>query len=249
MTDFETASGTTRQRAVARVLGLPLLLALLLSGCGSGTARDEPVRARSFHIGNLVKADVDMVAEVNVQQSIGYLKELARKLYVRNPNQVSRGGFASREQALMVLFQQGAAARFDGLRGARSSVAISLAFDEQYGGDRVAAFVYGMRTMLLDGYGGKREFYINDSLDPQKLYYLARNFEIAFWKLGHDRDAMGNFYLLSNSMVGSGDLSFERIAGKLIGLQDHMAQVIADSSNRQIKNVIQSVASAVFFPI
>lgn len=91
MTDFETASGTTRQRAVARVLGLPLLLALLLSGCGSGTARDEPVRARSFHIGNLVKADVDMVAEVNVQQSIGYLKELARKLYVRNPNQVSRG--------------------------------------------------------------------------------------------------------------------------------------------------------------
>jgi hypothetical protein len=32
-------------------------------------------------------------------------------------------------------------------------------------------------------------------------------------------------------------------------LQDYMAQVVADSSNRQIKNIIQSVASAVFFPI
>jgi hypothetical protein len=86
-------------------------------------------------------------------------------------------------------------------------------------------------------------------LDPQKLHYLARNFEIAFWKLGHDREASGELFLLSNALDGSGDLSFERLAGKLIGLQDHMAQVVADTTNRRIKNVIQTVASAVFFPI
>ena len=86
-------------------------------------------------------------------------------------------------------------------------------------------------------------------LDPQKLHYLARNYEIAFWKLEHDHDPRGRLYLFSNSLEGSGDLSFERLAGKLIALQDYMAQVVADSGNRRIKNVIQSVASAVFFPI
>jgi len=32
-------------------------------------------------------------------------------------------------------------------------------------------------------------------------------------------------------------------------VQDLMAKVVADGSNRQIKNVIQRVTSAVFFPI
>lgn len=226
-----------------------LALLLLLGGCQSRPTQEDPVRARAFEFGNLAKADVDMVAEINVQHSMGYLRDLARKLYVRNPNQLRISGFASREAALDVLFAPGAGARFAGLQKQRSSDAIALAFDDRYQGDRVAAFVHGMRTMLLDGYGGKHRFYLPDLLDPQKLHYLARNFEIAFWKLGHDRNGQGEFYLLSNSLEGTGDLSFERIAGKLIGLQDHMAQVVADSSNRQIKNVIQSVASAVFFPI
>jgi len=41
----------------------------------------------------------------------------------------------------------------------------------------------------------------------------------------------------------------ERLVGKLVALQDHFAQIVADTSNRRSKNVIQSVASAVFFPI
>lgn len=103
--------------------------------------------------------------------------------------------------------------------------------------------------MLLDAYGGDEKFYLHDALDPQQIYYLARNFEVAFWKLRHDRDAAGQPLLLSNELRGAGDLSFERLAGKLIALQDLMAQVIADSTNRQLKNVIQGVASAVFFPL
>lgn len=226
-----------------------LLAMVLLCGCNTRPSRDDPVQAREFGIADIAKADADMVAEINVRHSLDYLRELARKLYVRNPNQLRISGYATRGAALRDLFdrQQGHFSR--DLSGRRSVDAIALAFDEAYMGDRVAAFVLGMRTMLLDAYGGKSRFYLHDSLDPQRLYYLARNFEIAFWKLGHDRDAEGNMYLLSNSLEGSGDLSFERIAGKLIGLQDHMAQVVADSTNRQIKNVLQSVASAVFFPI
>ena len=224
---------------------LILLLGMSLAGCQSSETRDQPVQSREFGIRDLAKADIDMVAEVNVRQSMDYLRELARKLYVRNPNQLSRGGHASREAALAALFD----ARDAAPRGKRAAATITMAFDETFAGDRVAAFVGGMRGMLLDGYGGKQAFYLLDRLDPQKLHYLARNFEIAFWKLAQDRDSDGRLYLLSNSLEGTGDLSFARLAGKLIGLQDHMAQVVADSTNRQIKNVIQGVASMVFFPI
>lgn len=247
MTDFDAAPPFRLHRP--RCGWSLLILLLLLAGCQSRPTQDDPVKANAFQFGNLAKADVDMVAEINIQHSMRYLRELARKLYVRNPNQLRLSGFASRDEALRALFGPAAGKRFMRLQNRRSSDAIALAFDDEYRGDRVAAFVHGMRTMLLDGYDGKHEFYLPDLLDPQKLHYLARNFEIAFWKLGHDLDDDGAPYLLSNSLSGSGDLSFERIAGKLIGLQDHMAQVVADSSNRQIKNVIQSVASAVFFPI
>jgi hypothetical protein len=225
------------------------VLALLLGACGSYAGRDPMVTARQFEFDDIAKADIDMVAEINVRHSLDYLRELARKLYVRNPNQLTRGHYKTQAGAMQALFGPRRLAHHPDLQGRRAAAAIALAFDETYGGDRVVAFIEGLRTMLLDAYGGKDEFYLYDQLDPQRLYYLARNVEIAFWKLGHDRDSDGALFLLSNSFDGSGDLSFERLAGKLISLQDHMAQVIAEGSNRQIKNVIQSVASAVFFPL
>jgi hypothetical protein len=45
------------------------------------------------------------------------------------------------------------------------------------------------------------------------------------------------------------NLTFSRIFGKLIGMNDLFAEVVADTTNRTIKNVIQGFASAVFFPI
>lgn len=116
-------------------------------------------------------------------------------------------------------------------------------------GDRVLAFAFGMRPMLLDAYGGDPEVHLHESLDAQTLHYLVRNPEIAFWKLKQDRDEQGRLFLLSNLLDGDDDLSFERLAGKLIALQDPMAPVVADSTKRQFKTVLQSVASAVFFPI
>lgn len=221
----------------------------VLAGCQLRPAPGQPVQARDFEIESIAKTDGDMVAEINIRLSLEYLRELARKLYVRNPNQLLRGWYKTRQASLGALFGPHRPARYPGLYGRRSAAAINLAFDENFPGDRVAAFVEGMRTMLMDAYGGKQRFYMIDTIDPQKLHYLARNFEIAFWKLGHDREPDGRPYLLSNSLMASGNLSFERLAGKLIVLQDQMAQVVADATNRRIKNVIQSVASTVFFPI
>lgn len=232
---------------VSRLL---LVFALvLLMGCQQRPARNQPVQAKDFDISAVGKSDGDMMAEINVRHSLQYLREYARKLYVRNPNQLQRGRYADREAALNALFGPRRLTYYPGLNGKRSAEAIGLAFDDEFYGDRVAALIEGLRTMLMDAYDGKDAFYLFDVLDPQKLYYLARNFEIAFWKLRHDRDSSGRLFLLSNSLQGNGNLSFERLAGKLIASQDLMAKVVADGSNRQIKNVIQRVTSAVFFPI
>ena len=229
---------------------LPLIAVLaMLAACQPRPTGHAPVQADDFDISTVVKSDGNMVVEINLRHSQRYLKALARKLYKRNPNQLRRGGHADREAALNALFGPRRLGRYPGLQGKRSAQAISLAFDESFHGDRVGAFIEGMRTMMADAYDGKDAFYIYDILDPQKIYFLARNFEIAFWKLGHDRDFDGQLFLLSNALDGDGNLSFERLAGKLIALQDLMAKVVADSSNRQIKNVIQRVTSAVFFPI
>ena len=89
-----------------------------------------------------------------------------------------------------------------------------------------------------------------DDLEPQKLYNSARNNEITVWRLSQYRQANGELILISNELDGKvKNLSFERLFGELISLQDTLAVIIAEKSRRTIKNVIQRLASAVFLPI
>lgn len=245
------SNGCQSFRAI-RSLSRGLLMLFLLTGCQPGTVRDSPLRARDFHLTDVAKADIDLVAEVTLRQSHEYLRQLAAKLYRRNPAELSRWRpDGDIDAAVSQLLQEPGAALRAQWRGRRSAALIDLAFDVDYQGDRVAALIYGLRTMLADAYGGEREFYIAHQYDPQKIYYLARNIEIAAWRLRSRRDGRGRLCLLSTGPDAQGvvNTSFERLIGKLVALQDHFAQIVADSGNRRIKNVIQGVASAVFFPI
>jgi hypothetical protein len=104
--------------------------------------------------------------------------------------------------------------------------------------------------MILLAYGNKTEFYLTDTLDPQKLYNASRNVEIAAWKLANGRDERGNLLILSNEPSGDvANLSFEREIGKMIAYQDVMAQIAAQRTNRIIRRAVQSLAAAVFLPI
>lgn len=227
-----------------------LLLAIVISGCLNTQKRSEnKVPKRSFTLKNITKSDVDMVAETQLRLSMKLLLDLSIKLYKRNPYEWRKAGYANAEQAAQAIFS-GARQDLSLLGGAKSIAAIRLTFNDNFYGDRVLAFSYGLRTMLIKAYGNKQEFNMLDSLDPQKLYNSARNLEIAAWKLNHDRDRSGNLYLISNQLSGPvTNLSYERNFGKLIALQDSMALIIADKTNRTIKNVIQSVAKMVFLPI
>lgn len=227
-----------------------LILSLLLSGCGSAPDRDSPIKTRQFQVDDIARSDVDMVAESQLRFTMEYLQELMEKLYRRNPREWRAGGAESLEQAVERVFGNGRTDQFPELQQKRGTDAVMLAFDEAYQGDRVLAFVEGLRGMILEAHNGKQSFYLTDELDPQKLYNAARNLEIAAWKLSHTRDSAGRLFLVSNQTEGPViNLSYERLFGKLIALQDGMARVIALSTNRRIKTIIQSVASAVFMPI
>ena len=109
---------------------------------------------------------------------------------------------------------------------------------------------WGSRAWCSCRITGKTEFYLTDSLEPQKLYNSARNIEIAAWKLANSHDEGGEPLLLSNEAAGDvRNLSFEREFGKMIGYQDVMAWITAQRTSRVIRRVMQTLATAAFLPI
>jgi len=139
---------------------------------------------------------------------------------------------------------------FPELQGKHGAQAIHLAFQEDYLGDRVLAFIAGLGSMIQTAFQDKTEFFVLDDLDPQSLYNAARNVEIAVWKLSNARTPQGELLLLSNEGIGPvPNLSFEREFGKVIASLDVLSKIIADKTNRTVVKVIQSLATAVFLPI
>lgn len=229
-------------------------LVVLLSACASSSPRldgkkQAPVSS-GLKISSLAKTDIDTVAEIHQQESLGHLRTLMEKLYRRNPREWKKAGQPSAEGAVAHAFDAGHDWRFPELQGKRGAECLYLAFHEGYQGDRVLAFITGLATMVMASYNDKGEFYVLDELDAQKLYNSARNVEIAVWKLSNTRDARGDLFLLSNdNEAGIRNLSFEREFGKLIAQQDTLARIIAEKTNRTIVRVVQSMATAVFLPI
>ncbi len=214
---------------------------MILAGC-SGTQQD--VKRRSFDICSLVKNDIDLVTETHQRVVFAALKDLAVKLYKRNPREWKKEGHKSLEDAVTALTSD----PFPSVDGKISIDCIRLAFDEDFHGDRVKAFVAGLETMVLNSYDGHRSFYIYNMLDAQKLYNSARNIELASWLIRTKYDSDNKLFLLSSGEGDEVNLSFERLFGKVINAQDMMAQIMADRTNRTIKNVIQTLATA-FIPI
>jgi hypothetical protein len=127
--------------------------------------------------------------------------------------------------------------------------AIFLTFNPEYKGDRVLAFIVGLHTMLLKAHNDKTDFYFTDSIDPQRVYNVARNIEIAVWKLSNARDENGALYLLTNEINDhEKNLSFEREFGKMIGRTELYAIALAEKSQRLISRVVQNLATALFLP-
>ncbi|HEX9023122.1 MAG TPA: hypothetical protein VF799_04700 [Geobacteraceae bacterium] len=220
---------------------VPLLLIILFSGCAADKC---DVRGRPFEIKSLAKTDIDLVSELHQRVVFDALRELAVKLYKRNPREWRKEGNRSLEEAVEVI----TANPFPAVNGKTSIDCIRLAFDEEFAGDRVKAFVAGLETMVLSSYDGKRSFYVYNLLDAQKLYNSARNIELASWLIRTKHDRKNVLFLVSTGEGGDVNLSFERLFGKMINAQDMLAQIMADRTHREIKTVIQTLMT-VFIPI
>ena len=72
----------------------------------------------------------------------------------------------------------------------------------------------------------------------------------AVWKLGNDKTAKGELYLLSNELdPNNRNLSFEREFGRVMGLLDLMAKVVADRNGRGLSRLTQGVVTTIFLPV
>jgi hypothetical protein len=227
---------------------LVILLALMVAGCATKMGKDGKTES-TVDIKYLAKSEVDRIADTNRAEVMEGLLLIADKLYKRNPKEWKKAGVDSREAALARL-----KIRFyrslPELGGSREGPAASLAFTETYTGDRVAALMLGLFTMADAAFEHKEEYYILDALNEQKLFNCARNMEVAVWKLGNDRDSAGNLFLLSNELdPANRNLSFEREFGRLMGLLDFMAKIVADRNGRGLSRLTHAVATSLFLPI
>ena len=228
-----------------------LCLILILYGCNNKIVRENKPVKKGTGISQIVKTDIDNVLEVHIRESRKLLRELMLKLYKRNPRELKKSDIKLPEENIVKLFDLKHGWDFPELERKYDVDLIRLTFYEEYRGDRVFAFIAGLLSMIMKSYNYKSEFYIFDSVDPQKLYNCARNIEIAAWKLGHDMDSNRELFLYSNSLPDEGitNLSYERLFVKLIATQDNIATIIAGKKNRAIKTVIQRMATAIFLPI
>ncbi len=228
--------------------GAALLVALLLAGCATEMDRRGQT-ATKVDVKYLAKTEIDRIADTNRGEVVAGLLLIADKLYKRNPKEWRKGGQASREAAVAKLRRRDAQA-WPELGGRREGQAAALAFTETYSGDRVAALVFGLLTMVDAAFEYKQEFYVLDELNETKLFNCARNMEVAIWKLSGDRTAGGDLFLLSNELdPANRNLSFEREFGRLTGLLDFMAKVVADRNGRTLSRLTHSVVGSIFLPV
>ncbi|MDX1736347.1 MAG: hypothetical protein R3228_18360 [Halioglobus sp.] len=216
---------------------LACLLLLLLNGCGG------------YEIKNLVKSDVDLVTDEFIEETRATVRELVVKLYKRNPAELRKNPGMTVEKRLSQLRINRYELSFRELGGRQDIEAMNLAFDPAFGGDRVFALAVGLGSMLRSAYQYKPEMYLPDTLDPDVLWTSARNVETLVWKLKNTRRPDGSHYIITHEYRGVVDnLSFERLFGRLITLQDMMARIAGDSSHRAVTSAVHAVSS-VFLPL
>jgi hypothetical protein len=228
---------------------LALICLLMLAACANQGALPER-RSAGFTVSQLVKSDIDRVAETHQREIFANLRVLVDKLYRRNPREWKKSNRQSADAGVARIFDERHGWDFAELQGRRGAQAIQLAFQDDYRGDRVLALTAGLGSMMQAAFRDKTELFVLDDLDAQSLHNAARNVEIAIWQLSNKRNASGELYLLSNEGAGPVvNLSFEREFGKMIGSLDILSKIVADKTDRLVVKVIQNLATAVFLPI
>jgi hypothetical protein len=182
---------------------LIIFLTLALFSCSSSTLqRKDSTQYDKGSINQFGKSDFDRMADYEIRENIESLKILMIKFYKKNPNQLKKSTSDNAEKMTNWVFNGNHNWKFKRINNAQEVDALNQVFDDNFEGDRVLSLITGLYTMLIKAHGDKKEFYIFDSLDPQKIYNSSRNFEIIVWKLSSKKNNKGQLYLISNE-IGS----------------------------------------------
>jgi hypothetical protein len=188
-----------------------------------------------------------MMADTSLREMNRLMEELLVKLYKRNPGELDKISGMSIGQRQDQIFDTPGRLIFTELNNKQGTDAMGLTFHPDFDGDRVFALIVGLVEMTRSAYNWKDEQFMFDSLDPQQLFNSARNIETMAWRLSNSKGWNGELLLLSNSRQEEKEnLSYERMFGKMIAIQDMMAFVAADKWDRGINHAVLNV---VFLPM
>jgi len=222
-----------------------LTLITFLAACSSNTKQ-------AFNIKSLAKSELDMVIDEHLTQTSSQAQTLLIKLYKRNPRELKKAPTNTTVQTrIKQLFGSPRQIQFNELNDKYANAALLEAFNPNFKGDRVFAYMAGVAGILHTSYNFQDEFFMLDPINEQRVYNSARNLETASWLLNNSASDRGELYILSNSYSPAGiiNLSYERLFGKIIASQDILANIIANRNNRTISKVLHGFASTTLLPL
>jgi len=222
-----------------------LTLITFLAACSSNTKQ-------AFNIKSLAKSELDMVIDEHLTQTSSQAQTLLIKLYKRNPRELKKAPANTTVQMrIKQLFGSPRQIQFNELNDKYANSALIEAFNPNFKGDRVFAYMAGVAGILHTSYNFQDEFFMLDPINEQRVYNSARNLETASWLLNNSSSERGELYILSNSYSPAGviNLSYERLFGKIIASQDILANIIANRNNRTISKVLHGFASTTLLPL
>ena len=149
---------------------LILICTLFIYSCsGSTLQKKNSTQYDKGSINQFGKSDFDRMADYEIRENIESLKILMLKFYKKNPNQLKKSTSDNAEKMTNWVFNGNHNWKFKRINNAQGVDALNQVFDDNFEGDRVLSLITGLYTMLIKAHGDKKEFYIFDSLDPQKI--------------------------------------------------------------------------------
>ncbi|KAF6689073.1 hypothetical protein BK651_12540 [Pseudomonas rhodesiae] len=236
-----------------RRLSLPAMACIVLaaSGCTQQQGRDIAKQFSNGKPDEFFQTSVDRMATLGMRDNLQSLYLLMSKLYLRNPNQWRQSGYPDAVSAQREIRQAIEQRRpLAALGERRDLAALSYSLSPEFKGDRVGAFIYAIGSMIVTAHGGRTEFYLTDSINPQFVSNAARNIEKATWLLSQRQDANGVLLLFSNEISEEGsNLSFAVEFGKIVARLDLLTQMLDERYRRIGLNYAQSLLLMNFLPV
>ena len=208
-----------------------LTIILSLGGCSGDKVK------------NLAKSDIDIASDTVVKSLDDYIGRLAQELYRTNPEELAKSPGIGLKQRLNQIVDYPVEVAYREIDNKQQIKAIELALDDSYKGDRVFALMIGISSMIRNSYDNQREFFLFDTIDPQKLFNSSYNLQLLKQKLANISPQLLDIdtnYGETNNVYA--------LMEKISTTQDLMSRIISDKTSRIINKTLIGTATA-FVPI